>query len=244
MDIVLKVMAGALGLLVPGLFVFALRKGIDRAPLESEARASAKRTLIVLVVVWTVAVWALSLAGALSYHEGDALPRVFIALFIPVAVGIAAMASRSFRTILDHIPLATLVGVQAFRFAGAAFLLIAYLGILPGAFASGGYGDLVTAMLATVASLLFARGVTGGARIVFWGFTLAGLCDLFNVAYLMLKFYPIWYQGTPTSAPMADFALVMIPAIAVPIALLLHLYSIRGVVLLSWSCPLSPQPTK
>ena len=84
----------------------------------------------------------------------------------------------------DSVPLSTLIGVQMFRFAGAAFLLVAYLGILPGAFASGGYGDVATAMLATVAALLFARGATGGARMVFWAFTLAGLCDLLNVAYM------------------------------------------------------------
>jgi hypothetical protein len=223
-------MGGALGLLVPGLFVYALGKGIERAPLDERTRSATWRTLIAVVAAWTAAVWALSLAGVMSYHDGDVLPRVFVALFVPVVVGVAALASPSFRTVLDHTPLAAMVGVQSFRFAGAAFLLIVHLGILPAAFAGGGYGDLVTATLATAASLMLARGVTGGARTLFWAFSLAGLLDLANVAYLMLRFYPIWYRGAPTSAPTADFALIMIPAIAAPLALLLHTYSIRALV--------------
>jgi hypothetical protein len=231
MDTLLKILGGSLGLLVPVLFVHALWRGIDRAPLAPADRASGKRTLVGLVASWTVVVWALSLAGLTGYHNGDAVPRVAVLLLVPVLAGVAALASPGFRLVLDHTPLAALVGVQSFRFAGTAFLLVVHLGILPVAFASGGWGDLLTATLATLAALMLARGVTGGAKAVFWSFTLAGLLDLLNVAYLMLKYYPIWYHDTPTSVPMGEFALIMVPAIAAPFALLLHTYSVRSLVL-------------
>ena len=47
----------------------------------------------------------------------------------------------------------------------------------------------------------------------------------------MLAYDPIWHHGTPSSAPLAQFALVMVPAIAAPFALLLHTYAIRGAIL-------------
>jgi hypothetical protein len=230
MDLVLKIMGGSLGLLVPCLFVIALAKGIDKAPFAHAQKVSSRKGITGLVAFWTMAVWALSLAGAFSYHPGDSIPRVLIPLFAPVLIGLVALASRDFRTILDHTPLAALVGVQSFRFAGAAFLLVVHLGILPTEFATGGYGDLVTASLAVAAALLLTRGPTAIGMAAFWGFTLAGLFDLLNVAYLMLRYYPIWYSDAPSSAPLSDFALIMIPAVAAPLALLLHTYAIRHVV--------------
>ncbi len=230
MDIVLKIMGGSLGILVPYLFVFALAQGTGRAPFDQGKKASIRRGIIGLVACWTVAVWILSLAGTFSFHAGDKIPRVLIPLFVPVLVGVAALLRRDFRAILDHTPLATLVGVQSFRFAGAAFFLVVYLGILPGAFAVGGYGDIVTASLAAVAALLLARGSTAIGMVAFWGFTLAGLFDLSAVAYLILRYYPIWYQDAPSSGALSDFALIMIPAVAAPLALLLHTYAIRGVL--------------
>ena len=163
--------------------------------------------------------------------RGRPNPRVFVYLFAPVLVGIAALAgSATFRTIVDHTPATALVGVQSFRVAGAAMLLVVHLGILPAAFGSGGYGDIATGTLAIVAAVLLGRARGAGAKAAFWAFTLAGVLDLLNVAYLMLSYYPTWHQGTPSSAPLASFALVMIPAIAAPLALLLHLFAVRAMV--------------
>lgn len=230
MDIVLKIMGGSLGLLVPGLFVFALTRGIDETLFNVDEKAASRKVIVCLVALWTLAVWATSLAGAFSYHAGDKIPRLLIPLFVPVLAGLIALASKNFRAILSHTSVPTLVGVQLFRFAGAAFLLVVYLRILPHEFVAGGVGDLVTASLAAVAVLLLMRGPTTAGIVAFWGFTLSGIVDLLTVSYLILRYYPIWYEGAPSSAPLGDFALIMIPAVAAPIALLLHVYAIARVV--------------
>jgi hypothetical protein len=232
MDVLLKIMGATLGALVPLIFVMALRKGIDCAPLDEGTKARARRSLVALVALFTLSVWGCSLTGWISYHPGDEIPRVFLFLFAPVLVGVAALGSKTFREVLNHTPLETLVGTQAFRFAGAAFFLITYLGVLPNAFVTGAYGDVATATLATLATLNLRKGKAGvAASSLFWGFTVAGLVDLLCVAYSMLVYYPIWYHGAPSSAPIADFALVMIPAIAAPFALVLHVYAVRGFML-------------
>jgi hypothetical protein len=232
MDTLLKIMFGSVGLLVPCLFVFALGKGVARAPLDAHRRKRVRRAIVTVTAAWTATVWASSLAGLIDYHEGDWGPRVLVYLIVPVFVGLVALGrSADFRSVLDHTPVSALVGVQAFRFAGAAFLLVAYLGLLPAAFATGGYGDVATATFAAVTALLLARSPSVTAKLAFWGFTLAGLFDLMNVAYLMIAYYPIWHHGTPSSAPLAQFAFVMVPAIAAPFALLLHAFAIRSVLL-------------
>jgi hypothetical protein len=58
-----------------------------------------------------------------------------------------------------------------------------------------------------------------------------GLCDLLNVAGLLFYFYPSSSSVVPSSAALADFSLVMVPALAAPIALILHLYAIRNFLL-------------
>jgi hypothetical protein len=230
MDIVLKMMGGSLGLLVPGLFVFALAKGIDQTSFDEAQKASRRKTAMWIVAFWTLVVWAMSLAGAFSYHVGDKIPRLLIPLFVPVLAGLLVLMSKDFRAIVSHTPVSTLVGVQSFRFAGAAFLLVVYLRILPGEFVAGGIGDIVTASLAVVAAILLMHGPTAAGVAAFWGFTLAGVIDLLVVSYLILRYYPIWYEGAPSSAPLGDFALIMIPAVAAPIALLLHVYAISVVL--------------
>ena len=230
MELILKVLGAGLGILVPFIFMCTLRKGVENAPFEAQQKAGYKKTLVTVTLLWTALVWVLSLAGIFSYHVGDAIPRFVIPLVLPVLVGLFMLTNKTFQTILDHTPLSTLVGAQTFRLAGMVLLVIAYLGILPSAFASGGYGDIATGSLALIAWLMLSKQ-TSGSKLFFWLFNIVGLCDLLNVAYLLLAYYPLYNSSLPSSAAAADFSLVMLPAIAAPIALLLHFYSLRNYLL-------------
>jgi hypothetical protein len=225
MQLVLKVMGAALGLIVPALFVSVLLGGVRRSPLTPGAKARFRSSIIGVVIVWLVCAWVASVSGAISHHPADVVPRWLGGLALPTAIGLLALSSKSFRTIVESVPLQTLVGVQAFRLAGLAFLLIVSLGILPRTFASAGDGDLATGVLAIVTAMLLVRS-SPVARPAFWAFTIIGLGDLLNVAFMLLKYDPIWYQGTPSSAAAATFSLVMIPAVAAPVALILHVYAV------------------
>lgn len=230
MDIVLKIMGGALGILVPFLFALTFYKGIQNSPFEETKKKTLKRNVTIVIFLWTALVWVSSLAGFISYHPGDVFPRFLIPLFVPVLFGLYLLTTKDFRTILDYTPLSFIVGVQTFRLAGFAFLIVANMAILPKIFETGGYGDIVTGILALLASLTLWKKLSSG-KVFFWAFNAAGLIDLLNVAFLLLLYYPIWNTSQPSSAAAADFALVMIPALAAPIALLLHAYSVRNFLL-------------
>ena len=101
------------------------------------------------------------------------------------------------------------------------------LGHLPQAFVSGGYGDIATGLLGIGAGLMFAKK-SSGAGALFVSFSLVGLLDLLNVATLLFCYYPSWSRAMPSSAALADFSLVMVPALAAPVALILHLYAIKN----------------
>lgn len=175
-------------------------------------------------------IWTLSLFGILNYHEGDTIPRFIFPLFIPVVLCLTLLLNRTFSEIISSIPLSVIVGVQTFRLAGFAFLIVANLGILPALFSSGGYGDILTGILALIASLSIASKGRKSA-VYFYAFNLAGMIDLLNVAFMLLYFYPIWYHSGISSAAAFDFSLIMIPAIAAPVALILHIFSLRNYLL-------------
>jgi hypothetical protein len=227
MDTLLLVAGAALGIIVPFLFTHALAQGIERSPIPPATKTRFKTFAITAVGGWTLLVWVASLGGLIRYQPGDAFPRFVIPLMVPV-LAVLALAARSgaFRTVLDHASLGTLVGVQTFRLAGVAFLLIVYLGILPPAFARAGYGDLVTGVLALSTALALARR-SRTSHTLFWLFSVAGLYDLLNVAYLLLAYHPLYTDTVPSSAPAFEFSLVLIPALAAPMALLLHLFALR-----------------
>ena len=46
------------------------------------------------------------------------------------------------------------------------------------------------------------------------------------MAYLLLAHYPLYNDTVPSSAPAFQFSLVLIPALAAPMALMLHLFAL------------------
>ena len=217
-----------MGVAVPVLFAIAMNQGVARSPLNDQQKCIYRRTINRVMVFWTALVWIASLMGIMTYHAGDSRPRIASPLFIPVIIALALLLHPAVKTVVNNIPTATLVGVQTFRLAGFVFLIIPGLGHLPQAFVAGGYGDIATGMLAIIAGMTLAKK-SPGATLWFVLFSVVGLCDLLNVAGLLFYFYPSWSSAVPSSAALADFSLVMVPALAAPIALILHLYAIRNV---------------
>lgn len=228
LDTILTVLGAILGVVVPVLFAFAMNQGVAGGPLGDAEKSLCRRTINVVTVSWTAAIWIASLTGVMNYHAGDSWPRIALPLFIPVIVALALLLHPTVKAVVNHVPVATLVGVQTFRLAGFVFLIVPGLGHLPRAFVTGGYGDIATGLLAIVAGMMLAKR-SPGATSWFVLFSVVGLCDLLNVAGLMLYFYPSWSSAVPSSAALANFSLVMVPALAAPIALILHLYAIRNI---------------
>ena len=123
-----------------------------------------------------------------------------------------------------------LIGAQLFRVLGAVFLVLLSAHRLPAAFAwPAGIGDLAVGLLAPIVALRYARHPRESVALaVAWNSL--GLIDLINAIAMGFLSSPSPLQLILRDAPnalIAVYPLVLVPVYLVPIAIVLHLASLR-----------------
>ena len=146
-----------------------------------------------------------------------------------VLVGIALWFVPAVRRAIEAVPQSWIVGVQLYRVLGVIFLVLYASGKIPGAFAlPAGIGDVLTGLLAPIVALGYARGRPGAERRVL-AWNLFGLLDLVVAVTTGFLTSPSPFQLLSLEAPnvlISAFPLVMVPAFAVPLSVLLHFASL------------------
>jgi len=222
-------LACIIGIVVPLLLIFVFYKGIERSAFAPLQKSRYKALVIRFAIAWALAVWLLGATNIFAYHPGDILPRFLVPLMLPVLAGLLLLRNRNFRIILDNTPLSFMIGMQTFRFLGVLFLFVVNENLAPIDFTAGGYGDIITGLLALLAAVMLTRKANT-AIVASWAFTVAGVADLLNVAAMLLFYYPVWSLAEPSSAGAANFPLILVLGLAAPFALTFHVYTIRKLV--------------
>ncbi len=170
-----------------------------------------------VAAAWLLGVLLLGGAG------NDVLPlRIPVVLGGTLLVGYLLLLSPTYRRIIAAVPQHWLIGIQVFRILGAVWLVRYFAGGLPGLFAlPAGIGDVAAGLLAPFVAYAWYCGkpYARGAAIA-WN--LFGMADLINAVVL----------GTLTNGGAGGivFPLVLIPAYGVPRSLLIHSYSLIGLL--------------
>jgi len=148
--------------------------------------------------------------------------RVPVALATTLAVGYVVLLSPTFRVVIAGIPQHWLIGIQTFRILGGVFLIRYFNGELPALFAvPAGVGDILTGILAPLVAYWWFVGkpYTRSAAIAWNVF---GMADLINAVAIGVL--------TGGGGGGIVFPIVLIPIYAVPRALLVHSYSLIGLL--------------
>ncbi|OLC89320.1 MAG: hypothetical protein DMD38_01440 [Gemmatimonadetes bacterium] len=175
----------------------------------------------VAIVIWLGLAVA---AGASGFLLQLPFPGAQLIILGLVAVTIAiALVRGPVRTWLDALPLRVLVGFNAMRLIGVAFLLLAAQGSLNPVFASrAGWGDIAVAILAIVFVLAEPR------RIVLHAWNVFGVLDLLVAVGTATV---VTLQGTtPGVAPILTFPLNLVPTFFVPLLFANHVLIFRRLV--------------
>jgi len=210
--------------------LFGLWRGLRRTALPSRTLLWTWLAVAVPLVLWFLVILQLAQADAFVARPGVRVPAIPLAVVIPLVVGLV-LVTRSSRmaAVADATPLPWLVGFQIFRVLGAVFLAQWAIGRLPGVFAiPAGAGDVLVGLLALPVAL-YLRSGRPGSRAAAYAWNVLGILDLAVALTLGFLSSPTRFQLLALDAPnrlVGTYPLVMIPAFAVPLALILHGLSI------------------
>ena len=171
------------------------------------------------------------LAGATGFLARLAFPGPQLIILALLAATLAAStAVPALRAWIDALPLRVLIGINAVRFIGIPFLVLAARGQIGPVFAQrAGWGDIATATLALV---LVAAGDphTRTRRALAHAWNAFGALDLV-VAVATATWVTI--RGlTPGIQPVLALPLVFVPTFVVPILLASHVFIFRRLLAL------------
>jgi hypothetical protein len=219
------VLAGAIG--IPAATSAVLYRGAIAVGLGRRAATAITATAAAVLGGWVVLSGLLAGAGVYLQDPGEVVPWFLVAFAVfLVALLLATRIPLVSRILADPGTPARLALPHTLRVVGVLFLIAMAQGHLPAAFAlPASLGDIAIGLAAPFVALQLARG-TG--RIAAVRFNVLGILDLavaVSIAFLLGPFGP--FEVMPSTAPLRLLPLALIPTVAVPLAIALHIVSLR-----------------
>jgi hypothetical protein len=211
-------------LIIDGLIAVGLWRALARTDFSPATQRAVWLTILIPFVAWQVLVWMLALRGMFMGALISAPIPVPLAIVVPFVVGLAfLLPSKRVASVLAVTPPSWLIGVQLYRVIGGIFVLNWLRGTAPALFAlPAGIGDVTVGLLALPTAVWAASGTQAGKRAaVRWN--VLGLID-FAVATATGI---LSTTGSHPYVQIGAFPMVLIPTIAVPSSIILHVLSLR-----------------
>ncbi len=183
-----------------------------------------------LLLLWLVLVLILGADNAFSLGPGVVPFAIMAGVLVPILVFLIALRTvGSFRGFIMSIDLPVIAGIQAWRFAGFAFIALYAYGVLPGLFAwPAGLGDMTIGVTAPLVIYALRRRPAFATGALFWVWNLFGMLDLIVAISLgaLSAVQGIGLSAEITTFPMGTMPLVLVPAFLVPLLFMLHIVSL------------------
>lgn len=179
------------------------------------------------LIVWYGLVLGLGKFGFFGFSviRIPMIAGTFVALFF---FGRWLYRRTALQKIIGMVPVRWLIGVQIFRVMGYGFLSFFNLGLIPGVFAiPTAYGDMAIGATAPLVAYLATKPKMN-PLVTWWNYL--GIADMCLALGLGMLTYPRPLQilsAEPSNDLIALFPLVLVPLFAVPLSMLLHIFTLR-----------------
>lgn len=223
--------------------------GVTRIMQRIELSVRTQRITAILMAL-ILAIWLLAaptLAAAMSNYlpplrTGSPNIGTIPLILMPIITGLLLLRLPMWQQIVDAVPLHWLTGIQVYRIVGTiVFLPLMAMKILPAYFAiPASFGDLIAGLAAPlIAYWVWKRNSHWKIQAIL--LNIFGLLD-FIVAVCLGS--GILYSGLSkilfdeeqiVTAHFAYFPLSLIPLFILPVGIVLHLYSLKKLMLLTSS---------
>ncbi len=217
------VLLGAIG--IPAVTSALLYRGALATGVGRRAAAAVTATAAAVLSGWLVVSGLLAGAGVYRQDPGEGVPWFLVAVVgTLIALLLATRIPLVSSILADPATPARLAVPHSLRIVGVLFLIAMVQGHLPAAFAlPAGIGDIAIGVAAPFVARRLARG-TGRAGAV--RFNVLGILDLVVAGIIGFLLFGL-VDMTPSTAPLQLLPLVLIPTVAVPLAIALHIESLR-----------------
>jgi hypothetical protein len=180
---------------------------------------------------WMVVAYMFAGAGAFRADPQTVAPPIVFGVATPILVGCALFTGLpKLRRLAGAVPAHWALAAQAPRVFGFTFLALMARDQLPGVFANrAGYGDIFVGAVAPLVAYWYLRRKPG-ARPLAIGFNVLGLLDLAVAIGTGILAAPSPLRHiftTPSTEIMTVLPMVMVPVFLVPLATLVHIFSLR-----------------
>jgi hypothetical protein len=213
---------------IPLLAVVALYRGALAARMPRRTATGVAVVAASLLGGWFVVTSLLASSGT---YARTIAPAVELPVLTVAAVGtLAALLLATTIPVVSRSlsapgSLARLALAQTPRVEGFVFLIVLAQGALPAGFAwPAAVGDMATGLAAPFVARQLTRG--SGRRLAVW-FNVFGLVDLINAVTLGVLFGLGVFAVEPAPQALAFLPLALVPTLAVPVAITLHVVSLR-----------------
>lgn len=217
------------------LALVGVRKTFSR--LGTPAGVANKRTLTIALALlgWLVLVSVLSLTGFLADFS-SVPPKLMLLLPLPLIFIVWLTFSSKTRNFIAAIPPAWLLYLQVFRVPVEVFLWLQFLdGLTPVQMTFEGLNwDVLTGITAPiVAYVCLGQGRNLRSVAVVWN--IVGLALVMNIVIISILSAPVPFRtflNEPANTLVTTFPVAFLPLVLVPLAYMLHFFSLRQVYLL------------
>jgi hypothetical protein len=223
-------------LLVGGLLSslsFGLKSALVKTEMPAHKRSLTIQFVLGGLMLWLLLLAILSLQGFFSDFE-QLPPRIMLAFIPPVVLIIFLLFSKDFKKILEQVPPAWLVYIQAFRILMELFLWLGYLGnyVPPQMTFEWLNFDIIVGITALMGGyVFFGRKRFHRFEAIIWNiFGIALLVNIVMIAVLSTPSPLRVFLNEPANTFVADVPFIWIPGFIVPFALAMHLFSLKQLI--------------
>jgi hypothetical protein len=203
-----------------------MSNSVSSLSVQPAAGVGMRWTVALVLAAWFALVVILGAAGAYVTPLGTPPLPMALGVNVPLVVFFVGLAVwPAFREFVATIDVRLILGVNAWRFVGLAFLGLYANGLLPGSFAlPAGLGDIAIAVTAPVLLLAVLRRPRFIASKTFAAWNVLGILDLVVALSegTLNAALATGAAGEISMEPMARLPLVIIPVYLVPILIMLH----------------------
>ncbi len=216
-----------------GLGLSELKKALQRSSFDESKKKRVFNRVLISLIAWAVFTSAWTLSGMMQNF--NRFPLNVVPVFaIPLITSLIITFSKTTKELLPHVAPQAIIRLQSFRiFVELVIWLLFIEQMLPIQMTFEGRNlDVLSGITAVIVAWLAANQKMSKTLLTIWNIACLGLLiNILTVAILSMPTPFQYFFNEPMNLAVTKFPYAFLPAFLVPLAYLLHFFSLKQLAL-------------